>query len=212
MARPQGLSSKRHTRAQKPPPLGFCNRLLRPDGVNGSIAAMPLATGVPLIGLSIAVLTLSFDRGRWWVQWWRTRASRRQQWQRLRRDPAARARQREDWERQMRFGEPVLEAAVVLGPLLGLTGTVLALMGVLSGLGRDLTLPPGASLQGYGQVLMSTLVGLVVCLIASTTLLTNQSLRSWQLERLARHERRQGPRSPEIAANAGNAEVVESLP
>jgi biopolymer transport protein ExbB len=180
--------------------------------VNGSIAAMPLATGVPLIGLSIAVLTLSFDRGRWWVQWWRKRASRRQQWQRLRRDPAARARQREDWERQMRFGEPLLEAAVVLGPLLGLTGTVLALMGVLSGLGRDLTLPPGASLQGYGQVLMSTLVGLVVCLIASTTLLTNQGLRSWQLERLARHERRQGPQSPEIAANAGNPEVVEGLP
>ncbi len=112
----------------------------------------------------------------------------------------------------MRFGEPLLEAAVVLGPLLGLTGTVLALMGVLSGLGRDLTLPPGASLQGYGQVLMSTLVGLVVCLIASTTLLTNQGLRSWQLERLARHERRQGPQSPEIAANAGNAEVVEGLP
>jgi len=180
--------------------------------VNGSIAAMPLATGVPLIGLSIAVLTLSFDRGRWWVQWWRNRASRRQQWQRLRRDPAARARQRKDWERQMRFGEPLLEAAVVLGPLLGLTGTVLALMGVLSGLGRDLTLPPGASLQGYGQVLMSTLVGLVVCLIASTTLLTNQGLRSWQLERLARHERRQGPQSPEIAANAGNPEVVEGLP
>jgi biopolymer transport protein ExbB len=88
----------------------------------------------------------------------------------------------------MRFGEPVLEAAVVLAPLLGLSGTVLALMGVLAQLGPDLTLPAGASLPGYAQVLMSTLVGLMVCLIASATLSVNQALRSWQLEALETRE------------------------
>jgi biopolymer transport protein ExbB len=170
---------------------------------------MPLATGLPLLALSIAVVTVSLDRLRWWVQWWHHRASRRQRWRRLRLEPLASALQREEWERAMRFGEPLLEAAAVLGPLLGLTGTVLALMGVLSSLGRDLTLPPGASLQVYGQVLMSTLVGLVVCLIASTTLLTNQGLRSWQLGRL---ERLQASGSPGLLERAEVAKVAEGLP
>ncbi len=167
---------------------------------------MPLATGLPLVALSIAVLTVAFDRGRWWVTWWRGRSRRRPLRQRLRHDPRAWARQRQEWERQMRFGEALLAAAVVLAPLLGLTGTVLGLMHVLAGLGRDLTLPPGASLQGYGQVLMSTLVGLVVCLIASATLLANQGLRAWQLERL---ERGPGVESGELAETP---EVAESLP
>ena len=167
---------------------------------------MPLATGAPLVALSIAVLTVSLDRGRWWAQWWRSRASRSQRWQRLRLDAGACARQRHDWTREMRFGEPFLEAAIVLSPLLGLTGTVLALMRVLASLEPDLTLPAGASLQGYGQVLISTLVGLVVCLIASATLLTNRGLRSWQLERLERRlEAAPG-------GGAANPEVAESLP
>ncbi len=170
---------------------------------------MPLATGVPLVALSIAVLTVSLDRGRWWTQWWRSRASRAQRWQRLRRENGAASRQRDDWNREMRFGEPFLEAAIVLSPLLGLTGTVLALMRVLASLGPDLTLPPGASLQSYGQVLMSTLVGLVVCLIASATLLTNRGLRSWQLERLERQERRL---ETAAAGGAANPEVAEILP
>ena len=205
MARPPELSSKWHTGPDDKILLNF-PRPLSPVGVSPSIAAMPLATGLPLLALSIAVVTVSLDRLRWWVQWWRHRASRRQRWQRLRLEPLASALQREEWERAMRFGEPLLEAAAVLGPLLGLTGTVLALMGVLSSLGRDLTLPPGASLQGYGQVLMSTLVGLVVCLIASTTLLTNQGLRSWQLGRL---ERLQASGSPGLLERA---EVAEGLP
>jgi hypothetical protein len=53
---------------------------------------------------------------------------------------------------------------------------------------------------------MSTLVGLVVCLIASTTLLTNQGLRSWQLGRL---ERLQASGSPGLLERA---EVAEGLP
>jgi biopolymer transport protein ExbB len=94
----------------------------------------------------------------------------------------------------MRFGEPLLQAATVLAPLLGLCGTVLALMRVLAGLGSDLTLPAGASLHGYGQVLMSTLVGLAVSLTASTSLFANQGLRRWQLGQLRRLARSGEPR------------------
>ena len=157
------------------------------------------------MALSIAVLTVCLDRGRWWLQWWRGRAGRTQRWQRLHREAGACARQRQQWNREMRFGEPFLEAAIVLSPLLGLTGTVLALMGVLASLGPDLTLPAGASLQGYGQVLMSTLVGLVVALIASATLLTNRGLRSWQLERYERL-------GPAAGDGAEHSEVAASLP
>jgi biopolymer transport protein ExbB len=147
---------------------------------------MPPLTGVPLLLLSIAVLTVAFDRGRWWFRWWRGRAARRGRRWRWHRRPEGLTRQLASWDWQMRTGEPLLQAATVLAPLLGLTGTVLALMGVLASLGPDLTLPPAASLQSYGQVLMSTVVGLLVSLLASATLLLNQGLRRWQLGRLAR--------------------------
>jgi biopolymer transport protein ExbB len=161
-------------------------RLVRPFGVNGPFAALPPLTGVPLLLLSIAVLTVAFERGRWWLGWWRARGVRRRRRWRWHRQPEALARQLVRWDWQMRSGEPLLQAATVLAPLLGLTGTVLALIGVLGSLGPDLTLPPTASLQGYGQVLMSTLVGLLVSLLASATLLLNQGLRRWQLGRVAR--------------------------
>jgi biopolymer transport protein ExbB len=90
----------------------------------------------------------------------------------------------------MRFGEPLLQAAGVLGPLLGLIGTVIGLMGVLASLGPQLVLPPGANLRGYGQVLMSTAIGLIVSLIATGTLFANQGLSDWQLGRLKRLQRR----------------------
>lgn len=147
---------------------------------------MPPLTGVPLLLLSIAVLTVAFERGRWWFSWWRGRVARHGRRWRWHRQPEALARQLARWDWQMRSGEPLLQAAMVLAPLLGLTGTVLALMGVLASLGPDLTLPPTASLQSYGQVLMSTLAGLLVSLLASATLFLNQGLRGWQLGRLAR--------------------------
>jgi biopolymer transport protein ExbB len=151
---------------------------------------MPPATGVPLLLLSIAVLTVSFERARWWLRWWRARLQRRRRWPQLRRQNGALTRQLDNWAWEMRFGEPLLQAAAVLAPLLGLCGTVLALMQVLAGLGSDLTLPAGASLRGYGQVLLSTLVGLLVSLIASASLFANQGLRRWQLGRLRRLARR----------------------
>jgi biopolymer transport protein ExbB len=154
-------------------------------GVNGPIALL-------LVLLSIAVVTVTLDRCRYWWQWWRARPSRRQAWERMLNDQGAEPATRllEDWELEMRFGEPLLQAATVLAPLVGLIGTVLGLMQVLTSLGPQLLLPAGANLAGYGQVLLSTAIGLIVSLIASATLFANQWCRQVQrqrLQRLGRH-------------------------
>jgi biopolymer transport protein ExbB len=157
-------------------------------GINGPVALL-------LLLLSIAVVTVALDRGRYWWNWWRTRTSRRQQWERLLSEqggPAA-GRMLEDWDLEMRFGEPLLQASVVLAPLLGLVGTVLALMQVLSSLGPQLLLPAGANLAGFGQVLLSTALGLIISLIASTSLMANQWLRRSQCLRLQRLGRAWAP-------------------
>ena len=150
-------------------------------GINGPVAVL-------LLLVSIAVVTVALDRGRYWWNWWRTRISRRQQWERLLAEQGAPAagRQLEDWDLEMRFGEPLLQAAVVLAPLLGLVGTVLGLIQVLSSLGPQLLLPAGANLAGFGQVLLSTALGLIISLIASTSLVANQWLRRSQCLRLQR--------------------------
>jgi biopolymer transport protein ExbB len=159
--------------------------------VNGPIPGVHGPTGVLLVLLSIAVLTIGFDRCRFWIQWWRNRQSRRLRWEgAMAEGEAAAGLLLEDWERDMRFGDPLLQAAGVLGPLLGLIGTVIGLMRVLSSLGPQLVLPPGASLNGYGQVLLSTAIGLIVGLIATATLFANQGLCDWQLGRLQRLQRR----------------------
>ena len=79
----------------------------------------------------------------------------------------------------------VLQAAVVLAPLLGLVGTTAGLMGVLKQLGPQLLLPPTAPLAGYGDVLLPTLLGLQLTVVAMALLLLNQGLRRWQLRRCA---------------------------
>ncbi len=148
-------------------------------GIHGPIALL-------LLLLSIAVVTVVIDRGRYWWSWWRGRGSRRQQWERVLADQGGSAAGRllEDWELEMRFGEPLLQAAVVLAPLLGLVGTVLGLMQVLASLGPQLLLPAGANLAGFGQVLLSTALGLILSLIACTGLFANQWLRHSQCLRL----------------------------
>ncbi|MEI7665708.1 MAG: MotA/TolQ/ExbB proton channel family protein [Synechococcaceae cyanobacterium ELA263] len=154
-------------------------------GVSGPI-------GLLLLIVSIAVLTVCFDRCRWWLQWWRQRQSHRQRWRRLLESGPSEARdQLEDWDLEMCFGEPLLQAALLIAPLLGLIGTVIGLMQVLSSLGSQLVLPAGASLQGYGQVLMSTALGLIISLVASTGLALNQGLRHWQIGQLHRQLARQ---------------------
>ncbi len=160
-------------------PLNSASHGLIP-GVSGPICVL-------LLILSIAVLTVGLDRCRWWLQWWRQRQFRRQRWRRqLESGPTEARHQLQDWDLEIRFGEPLLQAALLIAPLLGLIGTVIGLMQVLSSLGSQLVLPAGTSLQGYGQVLMSTALGLIISLVASTCLSLNQGLRQWQIGQLQR--------------------------
>ena len=145
-----------------------------------------------LLLLSIAVVTVSFDRFRYWLQWWRQRRLRQNRWEQAVTDgPDAIETQLLEWNSQMAFGEPLLQAAGVLGPLLGLIGTVIGLMRVLASLGPQLVLPAGANLNNYGQVLLSTALGLIISLIATSSLFANQGIRQWQLDRLRRRLRLQ---------------------
>ena len=139
---------------------------------------MPGPIALLLLLLSIAVLTVLIDRCRFWSQWWRRRIIRGEAWRsQLRADPSTAAWQLEDWNREMAFGESLLQAAILLGPLLGLIGTVLGLMDVLSQLGPQLLLPANANLQGYGKVLLATALGLILALVASASLALNQGLQ-----------------------------------
>ncbi|MCP9888253.1 MotA/TolQ/ExbB proton channel family protein [Cyanobium sp. ATX 6A2] len=161
------------------------------DPVNAPFLGIYGPVAVPLILLSIAVLTVGFDRWRYWVLWWRRRESRRLLCTHLAEGgTAALERQFDDWDREMRYGEPLLHAASVIGPLLGLVGTVIGLMRVLASLGPQLLVPAGASLRSYGMVLTSTALGLTVAVIATTCLFANQALRQWQLDRLHRWRQR----------------------
>lgn len=163
-------------------------------------APLPLLSGLCgllLLLLSVAVLTVVIDRLRWWLLWRQRRVRRRSEWAARLSGPGAAARAvldqtLEDWEREMGWGEPLLQAAAVLAPLTGLLGTVAGLMGVLSRLGPRLELPAGSNLAAYGQVLLTTVAGLLVSLIATAALLSSQALREWQIGRLRRDLRSAG--------------------
>ena len=156
----------------------------------GSALALWSACGpvaLPLLLLSLAACTVGFERSGFWWRWW---AAGRQPWHgalaQLRQCPGKRERlallQRQD--QLMAWGEPVLQAALILAPLLGLVGTTSGLMAVLRRLGPQLLLPPSAPLAGYADVLLPTLVGLQISLLATALLLANQGLRQWQLNQL----------------------------
>lgn len=143
---------------------------------------------LPLLVLSVAVFTVGFDRGAFWWRWFaRGRRSWRQLRMALAQAPSAELRLQllDDCDDQMTWGEPLLQAAVVLAPLLGLIGTTAGLMAVLKQLGSQLLLPPGAPLAGYGDVLLPTLLGLQITFVAMALLLLNQGLRRWQLRHCA---------------------------
>ena len=143
---------------------------------------------LPLLLLSVAVFTVGFDRLAFWWRWWRRG---RRPWRELcgalaaAPSPEVRTLLLENGDEQMAWGEAVLQAAVVLAPLLGLVGTTAGLMGVLKQLGPQLLLPPTAPLAGYGDVLLPTLLGLQLTVVAMALLLLNQGLRRWQLRRCA---------------------------
>ncbi|MFM7229781.1 MAG: MotA/TolQ/ExbB proton channel family protein [Cyanobacteriota bacterium] len=134
---------------------------------------------VPLLVLSIAVVTIAVDRFRFWRQLGTAGSPR---WQRFEAElsqgqasslqasdgPVGRlmARLREaggESDRQLELqlaiqkertsmarGERVLEAAAALGPLLGLLGTVTGLMRTFSGLGQQRDTAASATLAAAG--------------------------------------------------------------
>ena len=171
------------------PQLGQSSMLAAATATPPTLIPGPVA--LLLLLLSIAVLTVSLDRIRWWFLWWQRRNGRRLRWQEqlAAADPSL-DHQLADLNATMAMGEPLLQAAAVLAPLLGLLGTVLGLMQVLNQLGPDLLLPAGSSLQGYGQVLLSAAQGLIISLVATASLQANQALRQGQIDRLLRSLKR----------------------
>lgn len=145
-------------------------------------SALSGPAGWLLILLSIGVLTVSFERLRFWAIWWRRRSSLQHQWREVRRlgDRGAEV-WLEERDMEMRFAQPFLEAAIVIAPLLGLIGTVFGLSRLLSAMGPQLLLPAGRDFHGFGDILLSTAMGLVVSLVATVTWHINNGLRQWQL-------------------------------
>lgn len=150
-----------------------------------------------LILLSISVLTVTFERFRFWFLWWRNRRSHQQQWKQQcflgGEHPSAWMEER---DLEMRFAQPFLEAVVVIAPLVGLIGTVLGLAQLLSALGPQMVLPPESNLRGFGDVLLCTALGLIVALLSTVTLHVNNALRLWQRDLWLRDLRRSLIKTP----------------
>ena len=145
---------------------------------------------LPLLLVSMSVFAVGIDRATFWWRWWRPASQGRRQRGQQFNAPASQESGQLDLEllaSRMANGEQLLQAAMLLAPLLGLTGTVHGLMQVLRALGPQLLLPPTAPLAGYADVLISTLVGLQLTLLATALLLLNQGLRRWQIDQLAHH-------------------------
>jgi biopolymer transport protein ExbB len=146
---------------------------------------------LPLLLLCLAVLTVGFERLHFWWCWW---GRGRKPWRALQEqlqqcgDPEQRGLLLRRQDAAMAWGEPILQAGVVLAPLLGLVGTTAGLMAVLRQLGPQLLLQPSSPLSGYAAVLVPTLAGLQLALLATLLLLLNQGLRRWQLQRLELQE------------------------
>lgn len=145
------------------------------------------AVAVPLLLVSIVVVTIGVDRGLFWWRWWRRPDQRRRlsaEQLRAARSPQERQLVLQRCRCAMAQGEPFLQAAVLLAPMLGLLGTVLGLMDVLRALGPQLLLPSSSPLAGYADVLASTVVGLQLALLALVLAQLNRGLRHWQLQQL----------------------------
>jgi biopolymer transport protein ExbB len=142
---------------------------------------------LPLLLVSIVVATVLFDRCLFWWLWWRQPEQRLRGSRQSLRDCSTspeRHLQLRRLKHAMAQGEPFLQAAVLVAPMLGLLGTVLGLMNVLRALGPQLLLPSSTPLVGYGDVLVSTVLGLQLALVALVAGQVNRGLRQWQLQSL----------------------------
>lgn len=71
---------------------------------------LPALSGLLLLLLSVAVLTVVIERLRWWLRWWQRRERRRASWAEqlaaARADHSGLERTLEDWDLEMRAGNP----------------------------------------------------------------------------------------------------------
>ena len=135
-----------------------------------------------LILLSISVLTVSFERIRFWTIWWKRRRTLQQRWlEAVSLGSEAALAFMEERDMEMGFAQSFLEAACVIAPLVGLIGTVFGVSRLLSAMGPQLLLPPDTGLAGFGEALSSTGMGLLISLVATVTQHANNGLRQWQL-------------------------------
>lgn len=83
---------------------------------------LPSLSGLLLLLLSVAVLTLVIERSRFWIHWWRRRQDRSRTWRQRITAGAEAGRLEEnleDWDLAMSYGEPLLQAAALLAPCWG---------------------------------------------------------------------------------------------
>ena len=129
---------------------------------------------MPLMLVSVAVASMGVERLRFWWQWGRgDRVNSEHSLLELAQLKPSEASLRQQLlvarlERQLCRWDGALELCMVLGPLLGLLASVIGLMQLLQALGPGLTLPSqgGDLIAGYGQVLIGTVLGLLIAVLA----------------------------------------------
>lgn len=129
---------------------------------------------IPLLLLSVTVVSIGVERLRFWWDWRRKGDARlRQLVEELAGQSEVRARLHQQLvtERlhlRLSRWDAVLDLCIVLGPMLGLLAAVIGVMRLLASLGPDLVMPAATSplLASYGQVLVGSAIGLTVALMA----------------------------------------------
>ncbi len=132
--------------------------------MNALVALGPVL--LPLLACSTVLLAIAIDRVRFWWHWRRSSTGLRR---RLLADP---------WAQQLQ--EPLLEAIALLSPLIGLLGSVLALMRLLNGLPPELILPGAKPFSAYANLLAGPAYGLALAILALLVLFVDRALRGWR--------------------------------
>ena len=146
---------------------------------------------IPLLLLSIAVLSAGIERLMHWIRWKKEQPEMIRMFRSELNDlgagdvPGHVDQLLRRLNRRFRRWEPSLDLAMVLAPLLGLLSTVLGLMQLLEVLGPELVLPRTEGLTTrYGQMLVGTALGLVVAAVALVVQRLNRMQRRAVISRL----------------------------
>ena len=146
---------------------------------------------IPLLLLSIAVLSAGIERLMHWIRWKKEQPETIRMFRSELNDlGAGEASGRVDQllrrlNRRFSRWEPSLDLAMVLAPLLGLLSTVLGLMQLFEVLGPQLVLPRTEGLTTrYGQMLVGTALGLAVAAVSLVVQRLNRMQRRAVISRL----------------------------